>query len=164
MLLQTIPQTYLEQAVPSHLSDSGSILAARYEDITWETRSALPVLFVTFSIRQLWSVPQTLSPLHTFFIHLPWHITSVSVYLLQELRVTFLSLVLTLKESDSPSPYKLPFHCPLAKSIYFLQTRLHTHTRNQLFHGAIAFMQCRSAAHLSSLLSPPHQYAQITFF
>ena len=86
ILLHATPQTHLEQAVPPCLSVSWSILVGRCESIKWDDclqfdkhYSALHILIITFSIRELGSVP--LIPFHpyTLSICLTWNIITSAI-------------------------------------------------------------------------------------
>ena len=100
ILLHATPQTHLEQAVPLYLSASWSILVGRCESIKWNDcpqfekhYSALHILFITFSIRELESVP--LIPFHPYTLSLFILLEKSShqqLHLLQELTILFFHL------------------------------------------------------------------------
>lgn len=110
-ILHATPQTRLEQAVPPCLSVSWSILVGRCESIKWDDcpqfekhYSALHILIITFSIRELGSVPLIpFHPTHSLFVLLETS-SHQQLPLLQELTMTFLPLVLILKASDCLDP------------------------------------------------------------
>lgn len=114
MPLWAIPRTYLEQAAPSFISASRSILESRYENINLDGCSQHEKHCSV-------SLP------YTFFTGLSWNIMLVIIYLLQELMMTFLSFVLILKESDSPTQCKLPFHYSLAQAMFPSDPFPHAH-------------------------------------